>query len=321
MARQNVDPFAADGDEDNVDREVETFKKEVAKGQQGEESGGGGEEAYERLTPTGYPEGKEFSVDEEEPPPDRESKRRERSGLYAALDGQKEENVRLRERMAAMEARFSQPADSVDSGPDEDPVDAELEGLQQQQEDIHKIWTNQYKEMNEDERSSMKKRARRVDNAIQEKRFGQLAKRAGLQPARSQQQEQQAQLANRLYSEHNDLYGDATARQVLLGNFAKAKYKGEAETMDLHDRVADETREQLGMPLRQQRPGPTDQQRRAYAGSTRGSRGGKSKGMISMRPEFYAMADASLGHIKDPAKRYSAWARIAGKALKESNEA
>ncbi len=317
MPRHNIDPFAQD-DDDNVDREVDTFKKELEK----EEDKGGGEDALERLNPSDdYPEGQELSVDAEEPTKTRDEKRAERSGLEAAFQGQRDENARLQARMEQMERRFSQPADTAPSVDEDDPDDERVETLQQQQADIHKLWQTGYKDMSDTERSEMQKRARKVDRSLKQIEFGQMARQAGFQPARSQQQEKNAQLANRLHSENADLYDDPHAHQILLGNFAKARRGGEVESMALHDRVAEETRAELNMPLRGIRPAPTEGQKQRLSGRSRGGGTKGSKGSIAMRKEFYAMADAALGHIKDPAKRYSAWARTAGRSLKEHDEA
>lgn len=317
MPRHNIDPFAQD-DDDNVDREVDTFKKELEK----EEDKGGGEDALERLNPPDdYPEGQELSVDAEEPTKTRDEKRAERSGLEAAFQGQRDENARLQARMEQMERRFSQPADTAPSVDEDDPDDERVEALQQQQADIHKLWQTGYKDMSDTERAEMQKRARKVDRSLKQIEFGQMARNAGFQPARSQQQEKNAQLANRLHSENADLYDDPHAHQILLGNFAKARRGGEVESMALHDRVAEETRAELNMPLRGIRPAPTEGQKQRLSGRSRGGGTKGSKGSIAMRKEFYAMADAALGHIKDPAKRYSAWARTAGRSLKEHDEA
>lgn len=317
MPRHNIDPFAQD-DDDNVSGEVDTFNKELAK----EEGKSGGEEALERLNPPeDFPEGQELSVDAEEPEPTRKEKRAERSGFEAAFQGQRDENARLQARIDQMEQRFSQPA-APGSGVDEvDPADAQIEALQQQQADIHKLWQTGYKDMSADERTEMQKRARKVDRDLKQTEFAQMAQRAGYQPARSQAQEQNAQLANRLHSENKDLYDDPHAHQILLGNFAKARRNGEKESMALHDRVAEETRAELGMPTRGLRPDPTEGQKARLSGRARGGGRKAGKGSIGMRPEFYKLADAALGHIKDPAKRYSAWARTAGKALVENDEA
>ncbi len=316
MPRHNIDPFAQD-DDDNVDREVDTFKKELEK-----EEGGGGEDALERLNPPDdYPEGQELSVDAEEPAKTRDEKRAERSGLEAAFQGQRDENARLQARIGEMERRFSQPADTGPSVDEDDPDDDRVEALQQQQADIHKLWQTGYKDMSDTERAEMQKRARKVDRSLKQIEFGQMARQAGFQPARSQQQEKNAQLANRLHSENADLYDDPHAHQILLGNFAKARRGGEVESMALHDRVAEETRAELNMPLRGIRPAPTEGQKQRLSGRSRGGGTKGSKGSIAMRKEFYAMADAALGHIKDPAKRYSAWARTAGRSLKENDEA
>lgn len=317
MPRHNIDPFAQD-DDDNVDREVDTFKKELEK----EEDKGGGEDALERLNPPeDYPEGQELSVDAEEPTKTRDEKRAKRSGLEAAFQGQRDENARLQARMEQMERRFSQPADTGPSVDEDDPDDERVEALQQQQADIHKLWQTGYKDMSDTERAEMQKRARKVDRSLKQIEFGQMARQAGFQPARSQQQEKNAQLANRLHSENADLYDDPHAHQILLGNFAKARRGGEVESMALHDRVAEETRAELNMPLRGIRPAPTEGQKQRLSGRSRGGGTKGSKGSIAMRKEFYAMADAALGHIKDPAKRYSAWARTAGRSLKENDEA
>lgn len=317
MPRHNIDPFAQD-DDDNVDREVDTFKKELEK----EEDKGGGEDALERLNPPeDYPEGQELSVDAEEPTKTRDEKRAERSGLEAAFQGQRDENARLQARVEQMERRFSQPADTGPSVDEDDPDDERVEALQQQQADIHKLWQTGYKDMSDTERAEMQKRARKVDRSLKQIEFGQMARQAGFQPARSQQQEKNAQLANRLHSENADLYDDPHAHQILLGNFAKARRGGEVESMALHDRVAEETRAELNMPLRGIRPAPTEGQKQRLSGRSRGGGTKGSKGSIAMRKEFYAMADAALGHIKDPAKRYSAWARTAGRSLKEHDEA
>lgn len=318
MPRHNIDPFAQD-DDDNVDSEVGTFKKELEK----EEEKGGGEEALERLNPPeDYPEGQELSVDaEEKPDKSREEKRAERSGLEAAFQGQRDENERLHRRVEEMERRFAQPAEPGASADAPDPADTQIEALQQQQADIHQLWQKGYKDMSEDERATMQKRARTVDSSLKRLEFAQMARKSGFAPARSQDQEQRAQLANRLHSENADLYDDPHAHQILLGNFAKARRNGEKESMALHDRVAEETRAELGMPTRGLRPDPTEGQRQRLSGRARGGGTKGSKGTIGMRKEFYAMADAALGHIKDPTKRYSAWARTAGRSLKENDEA
>ncbi|MEE9393414.1 MAG: hypothetical protein V3W41_13005 [Planctomycetota bacterium] len=317
MPRHNIDPFAQD-DEDNVDREVDTFKKELEK----EEGKGGGEEALERLNPPeDYPEGQELSVDAEEPTKTRDEKRADRSGLEAAFQGQRDENERLQRRMEDMERRFSQPAEPGPSVDEDDPADSQVEALQQQQADIHALWQKGYKDMSESERATMQKRARKVDGALKEIEFDQMARRRGLAPARTPQQEKNAQLANRLHSENADLYDDVHAHQILLGNFAKARRNGEVESMALHDRVAEETRAELNMPLRGVRPAPTEGQKARLSGRSRGGGTKGSKGSIAMRKEYYAMADAALGHIKDPAKRYRAWAQTAGRSLKENDEA
>lgn len=322
MARHNIDPFADDDGDDKggVDQDVETFKREVAKGEAKEQ--GGGEEAFERLHAVeDYPEGEELSVDAEEPKRTREEKRADRSGLEAAFQGQRDENARLQARMQQMEQRFSQPAASGPGVDEVDPADAQIEALQQQQADIHNLWNKTYKDMSETDRAAMQKRARKVDSDLKRTEFVQMARQAGYQPARSQQQEQNAQLRNRLHSENADLYDDVHAHKILLGNFAKAARNGEPETLALHDRIAEETRAELNMPLRGLRPAPTEGEKARLSGRSRGG-GRKSKGgTIGMRKEFYAMADAALGHIKDPAKRYSAWARTAGKALVENDEA
>lgn len=316
MPRHNIDPFAQD-DDDNVSSEVDTFNKELEK----EEGKSGGEEALERLNPPeDFPEGQELSVDAE-PEPTRREKRAERSGFEAAFQGQRDENERLQRRIDQMEQRFSQPAAAGPGVDETDPDDERVEALQQQQADIHKLWQAGYKDMSPDERTEMQKRARKVERSIKQLEFSQLARQAGFQPARSQAQEQNAQLANRLHSENKDLYDDPHAHQILLGNFAKARRNGEKESMELHDRVAEETRAELGMPTRGLRPDPTEGQKARLSGRARGGGRKAGKGSIGMRPEFYKLADAALGHIKDPAKRYSAWARTAGKALVENDEA
>lgn len=321
MPRRNIDPFSDDDGDDQggVDKDVETFKKEVAKGEAEEK--GGGEEAFERLHAVeDYPEGEELSVDEE-PKKTRDEKRADRSGLEAAFQGQRDENERLNTRMQEMERRLAQPAAQAPSVDEVDPDDSRIEALQQQQADIHKIWQSGFKDMSETEKAEMQKRARKVDRDLKQTEFGQMARRAGYQPARSQQQEQNAQLANRLHSENKDLYDDPHAHQILLGNFARARRNGEKESLALHDRVAEETREELKMPLRGLRPPPTEGEKARLSGRSRGGGTGSKKGTIAMRKEFYAMADASLGHIKNPAKRYSTWARTVGRALVENDEA
>lgn len=318
MARHNIDPFAEDDDSggDDVASEVDTFKKELAK----EEGKSGGEDALERLNPPDYPEGQELSVDAD-PEPSRKEKRAERSGFEAAFQGQRDENERLQRRIEQMEQRFSQPAEPSNAEQTVDPADAQIEALQQQQADIHKLWQTGYKDMSDSEKVDMQSRARKVDSSLKQAEFAQLAKQAGLAPARTQQQEKNAQLANRLHSENADLYDDPHAHQILLGNFARARRNGEKESMELHDRVAEETRQELGLPMRGVRPDPTDGQRARLSGRTRGGGRKTGKGAIGMRKEYYAMADAALGHIRDPAKRYQAWARSAGKALVENDEA
>ncbi len=320
MPRHNIDPFAQDEDDpsDNVDREVDTFKKEVVK-----EEAKGGEEAIERLNaPDNFPENEELSVDEPDPKPTREQKRAERSGFEAAFQGQRDENERLQARMVAMEQRFSQPAEPSKAEAQADPAAQQIEGLQQQQKDIHELWQKNYKDMSAEDRTTMQARARKVDDDLQGLKFDQMARQRGFAPARTQDQEQRAQLANRLHSENRDLYDDPQAHQVLLGNFAKARMRGEKESMELHDRVADETRAELGMPLRQGRPSPTDGQKQRLSGRSRGGGTKKgTKGTIRMRPEYYKLADAALGHIKDPVKRYSMWAKTSGKAMVENDEA
>lgn len=323
MPRHNIDPFADDDGDDQggVDKDVETFKREVAKGQAKEQ--GGGEEAFERLHAVeDYPEGEELSVDDDpEPKKTREEKRADRSGLEAAFQGQRDENARLQARMEQMEQRFTQPAAPGPGVDDVDQDDAQVEALQQQQADIHKLWQTGYKDMSDNEKAEMQKRARKVDRSLKQLEFGQLARQAGYQPARSQQQEKNAQLANRLHSENADLYDDPHAHQILLGNFARARRNGEKESMELHDRVANETRAELGMPMRGNRPAPSEGEKARLSGRSRGGGTGAKKGTIAMRKEFYAMADASLGHIKNPAKRYNTWARTVGKALVENDEA
>ena len=117
------------------------------------------------------------------------------------------------------------------------------------------------------------------------------------------------------------MYSDQFAHQYALGLYAKHRRRGEPESMALHNRVMQETRKELGMATRDQRPGPTDEQRHRYAGRPRGGGKGAPKGMIVMTKERKNMADEAFSHIPDERKRHQRWAQTVGKRLVASGNA
>ena len=126
-----------------------------------------------------------------------------------------------------------------------------------------------------------------------------------------------AALRAQVTSRAPDIYADPRAQQLVMAKYNIATDRGEADGMELHDRVCEEVRQEMGMTPRGRRPAPTDHQRAAYSGRSRGGGPGKGRNAttIRMTDERNAMADIAYSYIKDEKKRRQAWAREVGADL------
>lgn len=336
------DPYGDDdGGGDNVDGLMDTFRDNVRSGSRDEvtdegddiDDDLGGEEPRGRET-RGRQEGRfeevtSFADDDDDdelditaPKKPRTERRQERGGLHDALLGSRDENDRLRQRIEGLEAKANRYESDVVEDDEVDALEEEIDTLESSQKSI----LGEYNKggLTPERQTELQTAAQKNEKKLRKLQFRQMAREEGFGPAQDPGQVQRAALHAQVSSAAPDIYADPEARALLSAKYNVARRRGEPDGMELHARMCEDVRAELGMLSRERRPAPTDHQRRAYSGRSKGGSGGKRSGKatsIRMTDERRTMADLAYPNEPDERKRHKRWALEVGRELVRNGEA
>jgi hypothetical protein len=321
MPKPLSDPYAED-ESDNVDGLMSKF--DSARGEHAEVS-------HETADEAEADEPADSFADADDPDelnveaPSRREKRKDRGGLHDALIGSRDENDRLRKRLDALEGQAAQFQSQMQEEEEVDEFEGEVDDLEKAQRGLLSQYDAAFKSgsLSPDQLEGLRTQARGNDRKLRRLHFQQDAKEFGYGPSQSPEEAQVAALRAQVTVRAPDIYRDPNAQKLLMAKYNIALSRGEADGMDLHDRVCAEVRDEMGMSVRGRRAPPTEHQKDAYSGRSRGGGGskGKSATTIRMTPERIAMADIAFSYIKDEKKRHQAWARDVGSVLVKNGQA
>ena len=330
------DPYGDDDGGDNVDGLMDTFRDNVKSGSRDEPTDEGddidddlgGEEPRGRQSGR-FEEVTTFADDDEDddlditaPKKRRTEQRAERGGIHDALMGSRDENDRLRQRLELLESKANR---YEAEGVEDDEVDAleeEIESLESSQ----KSTLGEYNKggWTPERQLELQAIAQKNEKKLRKLQFKQMVREEGLGPAQDPAQAQRAALHAQVSTSAPDIYADPEARALLSAKYNIARKRGEADGMELHARMCEDVRAELGMLSRERRPAPTDHQRRAYSGRSKGGSGGKRSGKatsIRMTEDRRTMADLAYPNEPDERKRHKKWALEVGAELVRNGEA
>lgn len=290
---KSINPFGDDDDQDDdkVDKaRIEGFQKRM--------SDPVPDDDFE-LEPD---DGDDLLDDDDKPT--RQDKKRNR---YREMQDRVEESERLAREAQERADRLEQQVGgfiSQSRTQQEDPLkeyEDRLEQNSKEQGDLYDLYMSKGDKLTDGDREEYARRARKLrdDHAqiIYEK--NERRKQLSTPPTNP--------VVEGIKRRHGDLLDDEQARAVYFGNYSRWRGMNPTakETPAIFDKLADETRRDLGW----ERSEPTAGDRARRSASSRagagggGGGGGKGRGIV-MDATRKAMADAAYPHIKDPMKRY-----------------
>lgn len=262
--------------------------------------------------------------DEEDRRQTRAERKAERGRLKDELEATRGQNRELLERVSRMEGALQQSMrDTRDSSrragaEEDDPLQAELDDVFDQQEALSAQIAQVGKHMTADQERNFLAKARRLDirkhELIAERTARRNAPRAD--PEAEQRRAFQAAYADVFENEAAKQYAKAEFLRLVHHPNPAMRKPDNKETLRL---AMENTRKEFGMS----RPAPTEQERARTSGVSRGGTGGggKRENMVGMGKFEKGLADKAFPHIKDDKTRWNKWAQTAGKKMLERKTA
>lgn len=307
-----IDPYADDGDDDNVNDLVKTMNEfEAEEGD--EQPRGRAREPTQRDDEYEYDSADtpdEFEVGPKKAPPRaREERRQDRGSYREAYNGSRDENDRLRKRLEALEDDNRRGRDR-DQGDDAEAVyEKKKEGMIAERERLIEDYNRGQTagSLGPKDAAAMRTQARDIDTRLNKLDHDKWTAEAAPTP----NQQRASALNATLSARAPDVYGNRVAHGLLLAKYQARREAGESDSMELHDRVCDDVRDEMGLRGERDRPRPTAHERSQYDGIPRGGartsrRASASKGHHITEAEK-KLADISHAHIPDQRKRHQAW--------------
>lgn len=252
----------------------------------------------------------EFEVEAKREPRAREQRRQERGGFQEAYKGAREDNDRLRREIGDLRAGQERGRDDDRGDHAKGEYDRNLKSARDERVRLIDTYNRAQTtgSLSEAEAGKMREDAWDMDQKIARLNNDEWARLR--EP--SQSQRDQDALGATLKARAPDIYSNRAAQSLLMAKYQVKKAQGHRDSLELHDRCAEEVRDEMGLRRDDDRPEPTDRERAQLTGMPRGgTRGGRrtrsDPRRYKMNDSDRAMADVSHSHIKNANKRYQTW--------------
>lgn len=233
------------------------------------------------------------------------------------------EAAELRGRLDTLERQRQQPIQQQQ--PTRDPLEDEAVSVRRE----HAAYVTRYqdalnraaqekRQLAQSEIDAYEKEGWDLKDRMDDLGYRRAAKRHAQPGITAQDIQQQAQIA-RVQQLHGDLLSVQKSQQLFMAHWKLRLAEGKPDTEETMNQAAEQTRVALGIAPRNGRPPPTNSQKARLSGSPKGGgvSTGNEGGNLVLTPALKKMADASLGHIRDPKERYKVFARTVGKDLRK----
>lgn len=252
----------------------------------------------------------------------RDEKKRARQRLREELAERDRTISELREKHSGLERTVSELRQTMQQTrqdmtearrDDNDPLEAELNQVLDQQQELADLITSKGGKMSAEEEKRFSARARQLRIREQEIVAERVSKR------NAPQRDPFEGVRTAVKGAYPEVFGNpkALARakgHMLLMIADRGEPRNEAELHKLMRDACEEAKKDLGMS----RPAPTDADRARTTGTPRGGTGGGSRDLTVHMGDFEKMlANKAFKHIKDDKQRYSQWAKTAGRKMLE----
>lgn len=265
----------------------------------------------------GSPERNEDEAFDLDPPEDRQDKKRTRyREAVERSEEEREKRLKAEAENAALRA-----IQSTQMGrppvPSSDPLQTEIDGVYNERMRLAEQYNDkrQSGQMSDEEDKSLRAKARELEEKSQRLQYRKVQREDAQNRDPVQDRIQAIKLRNPDVAENIEAWNwaDGRARMRIA--------KGEQYSQDLVAEVMEETRREFRLGSHRHGSPSDDRTKAAFTAPPRGSgpvqRQSGTPGRVKMTPAMRRMADAAFPGIKEPKKRYTHWARTAGRSFLE----